>query len=153
MAPTRSLSLSGLWTNLPLIDALWAMPFKLLQFVSQFLSHCRAFWAYLPFIVAICEPICFQLSHFWASLLLIVAACELSLTHSGSLWFFLVVSSSLWFPLAISVAFSGSYWLSPCLSLFLCSSLWLSVTPSLAPTGSHRHSLAYSGPLWLIIAL
>ena len=30
---------------------------------------------------------------------------------------------------------------------------WLSVTPTLAITGSHCHSLAYSGPLWLNIAL
>ena len=32
-------------------------------------------------------------------------------------------------------------------------SLWLSVTPTLALTGSHCHFLAYSGPLWLTIAL
>ena len=82
-------------------------------------------------IVAVCEQIFFHLSRFWASLPL--AACELSLSHSGSLWLFLVVSSSLWFPLTLT----GS----------LCGSLWLSVTPILATTGSHCHSLAYSGPL------
>ena len=37
--------------------------------------------------------------------------------------------------------------------LSLSGSLWLSVTPILALTGSHCHSLAYSGPLWLTIAL
>ena len=36
-----------------------------------------------------------------------VAAYELSLTHSRSPCFFLVVSSSLWFPLALN----GSFWL------------------------------------------
>ena len=55
------------------------------------------------------------------------------------------------FSLALSVALSGSYWLS--LSLSLSGSLWLSVTPTLALTGSHCHSLAYSGPLWLTIAV
>ena len=37
--------------------------------------------------------------------------------------------------------------------LSLSGSLWLSVTPTLALTGSHCHSLAYSDPLWLTIAL
>ena len=35
------------------------------------------------------------------------------------------------------------------LLLALSGSHWLSVTPTLALTGSHLHSLAYSGPLWL----
>ena len=48
--------------------------------------------------------------------------------------------------LRLSLALSGSYWISPCLSLALYESLWLSVTPTLALTGSHCHSLAYSGP-------
>ena len=46
-----------------------------------------------------------------------------------------------------------SKWLLLDLSLSLSGSLWLSVTPTLALTGSHCHSLAYSGPLWLTIAL
>ena len=53
----------------------------------------------------------------------------------------------------LSHAYTGSLWLLVDLSLSLSGSLWLSVTPTLAPTGSHRHSLDYSGPLWLIIAL
>ena len=52
-----------------------------------------------------------------------------------------------------SLALTGSLWLLLALSLSLSGSLWLSVTPTLALTGSHCHSLAYSGPLWLIIAL
>ena len=53
----------------------------------------------------------------------------------------------------LSQAFTGSLWLLLDLSLSLSGSLWLSVTPTLALTGSHCHSLAYSGPLWLTIAL
>ena len=41
--------------------------------------------------------------------------------------------------LRLSLALSGSYWISPCLSLALY--------------GSHCHSLAYSGPLWLTCSL
>ena len=57
----------------------------------------------------------------------------------------------------LSQAFTGSLWLFLDLSLSLSVSLWLSVTPTLALTGSHCHSLAYSGlalsgPLWLSIA-
>ena len=112
---------------------LWAIPFKLSQFLSQFLSHWRVFWAYLPFIVVVFEPICFQLSRFWASLPLIVAACELSLTHSGSLWLFLVVASSLWFPLALTGSLPVSLWLS----MALCDSRsgshcrWSKLSPGL----------------------
>ena len=46
-----------------------------------------------------------------------------------------------------TMAPSGSNWLSQALTD------WLSPCLSLAPTGSHFHSLAYSGPLWLTIAL
>ena len=74
-------------------------------------------------------------------------------SHSGSLWLPLALTCSL----RLSLALSGSYWISLCLSLALTGSLpvslWLSVTPILAPTGSHCNSLAYSGPLWLTIAL
>ena len=53
----------------------------------------------------------------------------------------------------LSQAFTGSLWLLLDLSLSLFGSLWLSVTPTLTLTDSHCHSLAYSGPLWLTIAL
>ena len=53
----------------------------------------------------------------------------------------------------LSQAFTGSLWLLLDLSLSLSGSLWLSVTPTLALIGSHCHSLAYSGPFWLTIAL
>ena len=68
-------------------------------------------------------------------------ACELSVTHSGSQWLFLVVSSSLWFPLALTGSLCGSLWLL--LALSLPVSLWL----SMALCDSH------SGSLWLPLAL
>ena len=45
-----------------------------------------------------------------------------------------------------SVSMAGNYGSLPVF-------LWLSVTPTLALSGSHCHSLAYSGPLWHTIAL
>ena len=45
--------------------------------------------------------------------------------------------------LRLSLALSGSYWISLWLSMALCDSY----------SGSHCHSLAYSGPLWLTLAL
>ena len=78
------------------------------------------------------------------------------MTHSGSLWLIQVVSSPLWFPLPL-FGFSGSYWLSPCLSLSLSGSLWFSVTPTVAPAGSIWLSLSLYGflqlSLWLPLAL
>ena len=47
----------------------------------------------------------------------------------------------------------ASFLLSLALIGSLPVSLLLSVTPTLALTGSHCHSLAYIGPLWLTIAL
>ena len=61
--------------------------------------------------------------------------------------------SFLWLPLALTCSLRGFHWLSLALTESLPVSLWLSVTPTLALTGSHCHFLAYSGPLWLTIAL
>ena len=122
------------------------------RFLSLFPFHCCGY-----------EPIFFQLSRFWVSLPLIVAACELSLTHSGSLWLFLVVSLwlslwlslalplslpvSLWLPMALCdshsgscllyLAFSGSHGLSPCLSMAFYGCLQLPLWLPLALSGSH----------------
>ena len=61
-----------------------------------------------------------------------MALCD---SHSYSL----ALTATLWHTLALS----GSYWISPCLSMALCD----------FHSGSHCHSLAYSGPFWLTIAL
>ena len=47
------------------------------------------------------------------------------------------------------MALYGSLQLPLWLSLALSGSYWLSVTPTLVPTDSHRHPLAYSGRLLL----
>ena len=47
------------------------------------------------------------------------------------------------------MALYGSLQLPLWLSLALSGSYWLSVTPTLVPTDSHHHSLAYSGRLLL----
>ena len=87
----------------------------------------------------------------------------LPLSLPVSLWLSMALSGSLWLPLWLPLALSGSHCLSPCLSMALYGSLqlplwlslalsgsyWLSVTPTLVPTDSHRHSLAYSGRLLL----
>ena len=52
-------------------------------------------------------------------------ACELSLTHSGSLWLFLVVSSSLWLSLALTGSLPVSLWLSMALCDSHSGSPWL----------------------------
>ena len=48
-----------------------------------------------------------------------------------------------------SLALSGSYWISPCLSLALYGSLWLPLWLSLALTATLWHTLALSGSLLL----
>ena len=69
----------------------------------------------------------------------------------------------LWLSVTLTLATSGTNWLSQALtgslwllildlSLSLSGSLWLSMTPTLAPTGSHCHSLDYSGPIWPSLA-
>ena len=82
----------------------------------------------------------------------------------------LALTVSLWLSMALCDSHSGPLDVSrqkrvlfncfatkQCLGMLKMSlsagSLWLSVTPTLALTGSHCHSLAYSGPLWLTIAL
>ena len=82
-----------------------------------------------------------------SNLVVEIAIYNFDLFHSAlmlralldSLWLFLVVSSSLWFPLALSVVSSGSYWLLLALPLSLPVSLWL----SMALANSHV------GSLWL----
>ena len=61
----------------------------------------------------------------------------------------LSLSGSLWLPLWLPLAPSGSYWISPCLSLALYGSLWLPLWLSLALTATLWHTLALSGSLLL----
>ena len=51
--------------------------------------------------------------------------------------------------LRLSLALSGSYWISPCLFLALYGSLWLPLWLSLALTATLWHTLALSGSLLL----
>ena len=66
-------------------------------------------------------------------------------SHSGSLWLPLALTCYL----RLSLALSGSYWISPCLFLALYGSLWLPLWLSLALTATLWHTLALSGSLLL----
>ena len=62
------------------------------------------------------------------------------MTHSSSLWLFLVVSSSLWFPIALTGSLPVSLWLSMALCDSHSGSHWLSLPLSgiLSALGSQR---------------
>ena len=68
---------------------------------------------------------------------------------NGSLWLPLWLPLALTCSLRLSLALSGSYWISPCLSLALYGSLWLPLWLSLALTATLWYTLALSGSLLL----
>ena len=115
--------------------------FNIIQYPSQYPSHCCGLWANIPLIVSRCEPI--SLVHdvqwarnLWAKLSL-AHSCSLLLTlaysvnvtlahssslsgslchcHSGSLWLTLPLFGSLRLTLALSLALPGAHWLTMCL--------------------------------------
>ena len=66
---------------------------------------------------------------------------------SDSRWLYLALSGSLWLSLTPTLTPSGSYWISPCLSLALYGSLRLPLWLPLAFTAIRWLTLALSGSL------